>query len=149
VAALAAAMGVPADVLEEEVARFSANARQLVDPDFGRGTVWFEGFTGGGPKPELSLAPIDEAPFYALRMYDGALGTAGGLAIDRDARVLSMTGEPIEGLYAAGNAAASLFGPTYPSGGVTLGPALTFGYLAGRHLAGVSLAPTQTQEVSV
>jgi succinate dehydrogenase/fumarate reductase flavoprotein subunit len=147
-AALAAAMGVDATVLEEEVARFSANARKGADPDFHRGTVWFEGFTAGGPTPERSLAPIDEPPFFALRMYEGALSTAGGLRTDRDARVLSMDGEPIDGLYAAGTAAASIFGATYPSGGATLGPALTFGYLAGRHLAGLPSDPHDREEVA-
>lgn len=133
--ALAGKMGVDPVVLGVEVERFSANARNFVDPDFGCGTIWFEGVTVGGPRPETLLAPIDTPPYYAMRMYDGAIGTAGGLKTDRDARVLTFDGDPIVGLYAAGNAAASIFGPVYPAGGSTLGPALTFGYLAGRHLA--------------
>lgn len=135
-AELAALTGVDADGLTAEVARFNANARRGEDPDFGRGTVWFEGFKNGGPAPERSLAPLETAPYFAMRLYDGALGTAGGLRTDGDGRVLGMDGAPLAGLFAAGNAAASIFGPSYPAGGVTLGPALVFGARAGRAAAG-------------
>jgi 3-oxosteroid 1-dehydrogenase len=78
---------------------------------------------------------VDQAPFYAVRIYDGTLGTQGGPLVDEHARVLRYRGGVIEGLYAAGNASACVFGPAYPGGGATIGPALTFGYLAGRHVA--------------
>lgn len=131
---LAKLIDVPPANLEAELARYNENAAKGEDPDFGRGTVWWEGWTTGGPSPEKSLATIEEAPFYAMPLYDGILGTAGGLLVDPDARVRAMAGGVIPGLYAAGNTAASIFGPGYPGGGSTLGPAMTFGYLAGRDL---------------
>jgi len=135
--ALAEMIGVDPVGLGEEVRRFNGHVAKGSDPDFGRGTLWFEGFTAGGPSPERALAPIARPPYFAVAIYDGALGTAGGLRIDGHAQVLSSAGAPVPGLYAAGNTAASVFGPGYPSGGATLGPALTFGYLAGRHLSGI------------
>lgn len=134
-AGLAGEIGVEAANLTDEVQRFNGFVAEGVDHDFGRGTLWFEGFTSGGPTAEGSLAPIERAPFYALRLYPGALGTCGGPRIDGHGRVLANHGGAIEGLYAAGNASASVFGPGYPGGGATLGPAITFGYLAGCHLA--------------
>ncbi|MET7841100.1 FAD-dependent oxidoreductase [Streptomyces sp. NPDC005356] len=134
VAELAAAVGVPADALVATVERWNGQVAKGVDDDFGRGTVWFEGWTSGGPDPARMLAPIETGPFYAIKLYDGVLGTAGGLSIDRHGRVRAARGGVVEGLYAAGNAAASVFGPAYPGGGATLGPALTFGHLAGAHL---------------
>ncbi|HEY4277010.1 MAG TPA: FAD-dependent oxidoreductase [Conexibacter sp.] len=134
-AQLAEQIGVDADGLGDEVERFNAGARRGEDPDFGRGTVWFEGFKNGGPAAERSLAPLEQAPFFAMRLYDGALGTAGGLRTDGDGRVLGMDGAPLPGLMAAGNTTASIFGPSYPAGGVTLGPALVFGARAGRAAA--------------
>jgi 3-oxosteroid 1-dehydrogenase len=89
----------------------------------------------GGPSAEKCLGPVETSPFYAVRIYDGALGTQGGPLTDRHARVLRYGGGVVDGLYAAGNASACVFGPAYPGGGATIGPALTFGYLAGRHVA--------------
>jgi 3-oxosteroid 1-dehydrogenase len=133
---LAAAMGIDPDGLRDEVAHFNEGAERGVDPDFKRGSVWFEGQTRGGPSAEATLAPIVTAPFYGMRVYHGLLGTAGGLRIGRDAGVLDSVGEPIPGLYACGNAAASIFGPMYPGGGTTLGLGVTFGYLAGMAVGG-------------
>lgn len=132
---LAGKAGIDPAGLADEVAKFNRYVADRHDPDFSRGTVWFEGFSSGGPSPEKSLAPVARAPFYAMAIFDGALGTAGGLKIDENARVRAMRGGFIDGLYAVGNAAASIFGPMYPSGGVTLGPGIMFGYLAGQHLA--------------
>ena len=81
------------------------------------------------------MRAVGQAPFYAIPLVNGALGTNGGMVIDAHARVRSMRGGVVPGLYAAGNASASVFGPAYPGGGATIGPALTFGYLAGRHAA--------------
>jgi succinate dehydrogenase/fumarate reductase flavoprotein subunit len=81
------------------------------------------------------MAPVAQPPFYAVALRNGALGTNGGPRIDSEARVRTYGGGVIPGLYAAGNVAASVFGPAYPGGGATIGPALTFGYLAGRHVA--------------
>jgi 3-oxosteroid 1-dehydrogenase len=135
IAELAEQISVDPDVLQAEVARFNGFVDQGHDADFGRGSVWWEGWTTGGPTAEKSMARLDDPPFYAMPLYDGILGTAGGVLVDDDGRVRAMRGGVIDGLYAAGNIAASLFGPSYPGGGATLGPAMTFGYLAGRHAA--------------
>ena len=132
---LAHGIGVPAEALVDEVGRFNAHVAEGADPDFGRGTLWFEAFTAGGPSPEKALAPIDRAPFYATRLYNGVLGTCGGPRITADGQVIAARGGVVPGFYAAGNVSASVFGPGYPAGGATLGPAITFGYLAGRHLS--------------
>jgi succinate dehydrogenase/fumarate reductase flavoprotein subunit len=133
-AELADSIGVPEDALDDTVGRWNESVEQGEDRDFGRGTAWFEGFTTGGPGPHM-LAKIETPPFYALPLYDGAIGTAGGLLTDDEARVVSMRGEVIPGLYAVGNAAASAFGPAYPGGGASIGQGLTFGYIAGLDVA--------------
>ena len=133
---LADEIGVSPDALEATVTRWNEHVAAGEDPDFHRGTVRFESHMSGHfPTPEHSLGAVATAPFYAMPLYDGTLGTNGGPRIDADARVLRHDGKPIPGLYAAGNASASVFGPAYPGGGATIGPALTFGYLAGRHAA--------------
>jgi 3-oxosteroid 1-dehydrogenase len=81
-----------------------------------------------------------------MALYNGILGTVGGLRIDTDARVQSLRGGPIEGLYAVGNVASGIFGQTYPGGGCTLGPGLTFGYLAGQHVAAESPQEIERRE---
>jgi succinate dehydrogenase/fumarate reductase flavoprotein subunit len=129
VAALAEAIGVPAAELDATVARFNEGAARGDDPELGRGSTPYDRFIGG-------LGPLDEAPYYALRVLPGCLGTKGGPRTDSHGRVLSVaTGEPIPRLYAAGNAAASPFGLAYPGAGGTLGPALVFGLRAGRAAA--------------
>jgi 3-oxosteroid 1-dehydrogenase len=131
---LAAEIGVDPDGLSATVARWNNQVAAKADTDFGRGSVWFEAWTSGGPSADL-LAPIDTPGYYAMRLYDGALGTAGGLDIDETSRVKRLRGGVIPGLYAAGNTAASVYGLGYPGGGATIGQALTFGYLAGQHAA--------------
>ncbi|MFD2857236.1 FAD-binding protein [Seohaeicola zhoushanensis] len=86
-----------------------------------------------GPNP--NLAPIERGPFYAVRVVPGSFGTFAGLKTDGKARVLDVEGQPIPGLYAAGTDMASVMGGHYPAGGINLGPALTFGFIAGRHAA--------------
>ena len=132
---LADKIDLPKDALLETVEKFNANAKNGEDPDFGRGTFYWENFMGGGANPKINLGPIEDPPFYAARIYWGALGTNGGPRINENAQVLNQKGEPISGLYAAGNAAAGVFGHTYPGGGATIGPAIAFGYLAGIHAA--------------
>lgn len=132
---LAEKIGVNADGLEEQIARWNANCELGIDPDFHRGTVMFEALTNGGPSPENNLGKIEKGPFYALPVYSGALGTNGGPRTDEDGRVTRYDGSVIKGLYAAGNAAMNPVGPLYPSAGGTIGPAMTFGYLAGKHIA--------------
>ena len=82
------------------------------------------------------MGTIEKPPFYALPVHCGCLGTKGGPRTNTNAQVISVFGEVIEGLYAAGNAMASVCGPAYWGGGATIAPAMTFGYIAGRHAAG-------------
>ena len=139
---LAERIGVPPDTLVETMERFNANASRGVDPDFHRATVYWENFLAGGPSPKANLAPINTPPFYALPIYLGTLGTNGGLRIDLDGRVRSLRGGIVEGLYAAGNTTANIFGSMYPAGGATIGPAVVFGHHAGKHAASNTVART-------
>jgi 3-oxosteroid 1-dehydrogenase len=79
-----------------------------------------------------------KAPFYAMPLYPGDIGSNGGLVINENGQVMNEAGAPIPGLYAAGNTTASVMGKSYPGAGATLGPAMTFGYLAARHAAGIN-----------
>jgi 3-oxosteroid 1-dehydrogenase len=129
-------IGVDADALEATVARWNEQVAAGEDTEHHRGTIAFETqMSGRPPSPEACMAPVEQPPFYAIQLHNGALGTNGGPRIDAHARVRRASGGVVPGLYAAGNAAASVFGPAYPGGGATIGPALTFGYLAGRHVA--------------
>ena len=125
--------------LEQAVARYNEHAKSGSDPDFGKGTNAYNRFYGDPDiKPNPCVAPIARAPFYAVRVEIGDLGTYAGIATDGNAQVLDEHKRPIPGLYAAGNDALSIMGGNYPGPGITLGPAMTFGWIAGRHLAGVS-----------
>lgn len=136
---LAQACGIDPAGLRATVAEFNSHARHGQDPAFGRGSTPFARKQGDplhkGPNP--CVAPIEHGPFYAVKVQAGCFGTFAGLRTDGHARVLDADGQPIRGLYAAGTDMASVFGGWYPSGGINLGPALTFGYVAGRHIAGV------------
>ena len=135
---LATACGIDPAGLAVTVTEFNRHARVGADPEFGRGTTGFNRY-GGDPAvvPNPSLAPIERAPFYAVRVVPGSFGTFAGLATDAAARVLDTHDVPIPGLYAVGCDQASVMGGHYPAGGINLGPAMTFGYLAARHLAGI------------
>ncbi len=125
---LAHRLEIPPARLGETVDRFNRDADEGVDRDYGRGSFVFDHFSAGTG----ALGPVRQPPFYALRILPGCLGTKGGLRIDADGRVLRADGRGvIEGLYAAGNAAASPFGMAYPGPGSTIGPALVFGSWAG------------------
>ena len=133
---LADAIGVEASALSATVANFNRHAQEGRDPEFGRGGTIYQRHLGDvGHAPNPCVAPIAQAPFFALRIYPADLGTAIGLAIDEHARVLREDGSAIAGLYACGNDMSSIMNGNYPGPGITLGPALTFGYIAGRHLA--------------
>ncbi|NPV22565.1 FAD-dependent oxidoreductase [Bradyrhizobium aeschynomenes] len=135
-AELARVTGIDAMSLEATVAAFNADAALGQDPSFGKGSRAYNRYQGDalhGPNP--CVAPIKDGPFYAIKMVIGDLGTYAGIRTDEHARALDAQGQPIEGLYAAGNDMASIMGGNYPGAGITLGPALTFGYIAGRHLA--------------
>jgi len=111
-------------------------ARTGEDKDFGRGGNVFDRYYGDvNVKPNPCLAPLAKGPYYAMRMDAGDIGTKGGLLTDAQARVVRPDGSPIEGLYAIGNTSASVMGIAYPGAGATIGPAMTFGYIAANHIA--------------
>jgi len=135
---LAAAAGIDADGLEATVRDYNRGAARGEDPRFRRGATAFNRYLGDADhKPNPNVAPVGAGPYYALKMIMGDLGTFDGLATDRFARVLDAGRKAIPGLYAVGNDSASIMGGNYPGAGITLGPIMTFGYLAGRHLAGL------------
>ncbi|MEI4485971.1 FAD-dependent oxidoreductase [Frigidibacter sp. MR17.14] len=141
-AALAAACNLPAAALADTVARFNGPAARGEDPEFHRGDSAYNRVQGDPdhPGPNPSLAPLATAPFYAVKIVVGSLGTFDGLRTDPGARVLDAAGRPVPGLFAVGNDMSSIFGGHYPAGGITLGPGMTFGWIAGRVLAGQPVA---------
>ncbi|TAM87803.1 MAG: FAD-binding protein, partial [Jatrophihabitans sp.] len=136
--ALAEQIGVPPAVLAATVERFNGFARTGVDEDFGRGASAYDRYYGDPTLPNPNLDVIGRAPFYAIRLEVGDLGTKGGLVCDEHARVLREDGTLIEGLYATGNTSASVMGNEYAGAGATIGPSMVFGYVAARHAAGVA-----------
>jgi 3-oxosteroid 1-dehydrogenase len=139
IAELAGEIGVDPAALEATVTRFNTCAAKGEDPDFQRGEAAYDKMYGDpSVQPNPCLAPVDKGPFYAMPIYPGDIGTNGGLTTDEKARVLNEKGKPIGGLYAVGNNAASAMGESYPGAGVTIGPALTFGYVAARDAMGVN-----------
>lgn len=138
-AELAAACGVDAAEFERTVANYNAHAARGEDPEFHKGSTAYNRYLGDpSVTPNPCIAPIQTGPFYAVQLVIGDLGSFAGLKTDAQARVLNGEGRPVPGLYAAGNDMASIMGGNYPGGGITLGPAMTFGYIAGRHAAGVA-----------
>jgi succinate dehydrogenase/fumarate reductase flavoprotein subunit len=136
VANLAAAIAVDADTLADTIARWNRDCAVGCDTEFGRGSNAYERFMGDpGVGPNPNLGPIDQPPYYAVRVLSGTIGTKGGPVTDPAGRVLTAAGRPVGGLYAAGNAAAFWTGDGYPGPGATLGVAMTMGYLAGLHAA--------------
>jgi len=135
--ALAASIGVPAAALRSTVSRFNSLAASGKDTDFGRGDSAYDHYyTDPSILPNSCLAPLWLAPYYAFRIVPGDLGTKGGMRTDARARVLRADGSVIPGLYAAGNASAAVMGHSYAGAGSTIGPAMTFGYVAALDLAG-------------
>jgi 3-oxosteroid 1-dehydrogenase len=133
--ALATAIGVPTAALRTTVDRFNSLARQGTDTDFHRGDSAYDHYyTDPSVLPNSCLAPLWLPPYYAFRIVPGDLGTKGGLRTDARARVLREDGSVISGLYAAGNASAAVMGRSYAGAGSTIGPAMTFGYIAARDL---------------
>ncbi|MBR0905298.1 FAD-dependent oxidoreductase [Bradyrhizobium liaoningense] len=150
IARLAARIGVKRSALAATVAAYNADAKEGRDGEFGRGSTVYQRHLGDAAhKPNPCVAPILRAPFFAMRIHPADLGTAIGMKVDAQARVLRADGTPIAGLYACGNDMASIMNGNYPGPGITLGPALTFGYIAGRHLAeGSAATTTSSAEVS-
>lgn len=136
---LAHQIGAAAGELERTVANFNKHAVKGEDPEFGKGSTAYNRSLGDPKhKPNPCVAPVAKGPFYAVRLYVGDLGTFAGLKTNEYAQVLNGNGKPIVGLYSAGNDAASIMGGNYPGGGITLGPAITFGYIAARHMSGTN-----------
>lgn len=135
-AELARACGIDAAGLEATVREFNAHAQRGEDPAFGRGSTIYNRYQGDARvQPNPCVAPLEKGPFYAVKVVPGSFGTFAGLRTDAKARVLDHASAPVPGLYAAGTDMASVFGGFYPAGGINLGPALTFGFVAGEHAA--------------
>ncbi|MFO1304706.1 MAG: FAD-dependent oxidoreductase [Burkholderiales bacterium] len=133
---LARRCGIDPAGLEATMAEYNAHARRGEDPLFGRGSTVYNRYQGDASvRPNPCVAPIERPPFYAVKVVPGSFGTFAGIRTDAHARVVDARGAPIGGLYAAGTDMASVMGGFYPAGGINLGPAMTFGYLAGRHAA--------------
>lgn len=133
---LAGKAGIDAEGLRRTVARHNAFARSGVDDEFHKGEAVLDRFNGdAASKPNPCLGRIEHPPFCALKVWPADLGTSSGLAVNAHAQVLDASARPIAGLYACGNDMASIFRGTYPGPGITLGPALVFGYLAAKHAA--------------
>ncbi|MBH3427006.1 FAD-dependent oxidoreductase [Pseudomonas alkylphenolica] len=136
--ALAITCGIDPQGLSDTVAEFNRHARKGEDPLFGRGSTLYNRKQGDalhGPNP--CVAPIEQGPYYAVKVEPGCFGTFAGLRTNEHAQVLDNQRQPIAGLYAVGTDMASIMGGYYPAGGINLGPAATFGYIAGRHIAEV------------
>lgn len=147
---LASVIGVPAAALQEEVEVFNRDAASGIDTKFSKGSTAYNRYQGDSlVRPNPCMAPILKGPFYAIKVVVGEIGTFAGLATDESCQVLSKDRQPVKGLYAVGNDAASIMGGNYPGAGITLGPALTFGYVVGQTLAKKASEPIdRTSRVS-
>ncbi|CAO3441153.1 FAD-dependent oxidoreductase [Azospirillum endophyticum] len=137
---LARRLDIDAAGLRETVARMNEYAKTGVDPEFGRGTTAYHRANGDpNQKPNPNLGPIGEGPFYAVKLYAGDIGAATGFVTDVNAQVLDTDNRPIRGLYACGNDMNSVMGGVYPAPGITIGPGITFAFVAARHAAGAAI----------
>jgi succinate dehydrogenase/fumarate reductase flavoprotein subunit len=143
-AELAQACGMDANALQATVQRYNAMARVGRDDDFAKGETPYNRIQGDAAAGHTNacMAPLEQGPFYAVKVVMGSLGTFAGLRVNDHAQALDAQGAAIAGLYAGGNDMSSMMGGNYPAGGITLGPAMTFGYLAAHHAAGVDPART-------
>ena len=138
-AELAQKAGIDGAGFETQVAEYNREAREGKDPAFGKGGTAYNRFYGDTDiSPNPCIAPLAQPPYYAVKVVVGDLGTYAGVAANGNAQVLDADNKIIPGLYAAGNDMASIMGGNYPGPGITLGPAMTFGWIAGRHLAGAT-----------
>ena len=151
--ALAEQAGIDPNGLVATVSRFNEMVAQGHDDDFNRGDNAYDNYLMWGDPdfeaPYCTLGPIDQGPYYAVKMEAGALGTSGGPRTNADAQVLDWQDQPIPGLYAAGNAMAAVLADVYGGAGGTIGPGMTFGYLAGRHLGQAASAAHDAPVLSV
>ncbi len=143
---LARQISVDVATLKVTIDRFNQHARKGDDPEFSRGSKAYNRYQGDAQNlPNPCVRAIETGPYYAIKMVIGDIGTFAGLAVDEHTRVLDQRRHPIRGLYAVGNDAASIMGGNYPGAGITLGPALTFGYVSGMALASGASAKTSTE----
>jgi succinate dehydrogenase/fumarate reductase flavoprotein subunit len=134
--ALAQAIGIPGEALTQTVARHDGFARTGVDEDFGKGSDAYQRNLGDPrQRPNPCIGAIEKPPFYALAIHASDIGTSWGLLTDEFARVLRDDASPIAGLYACGNDMASIMAGAYPGPGITIGPGMTFGFIAARRAA--------------
>lgn len=150
---LATKIGVPPGQLRATADRFNALARTGHDDDFNRGDSAYDNYYGDPTLPNPNLHPLGKPPYYAFQIILGDLGTSGGLRTDEHARVLRADDTAVDGLYAVGNASAAVMGRRYAGAGATIGPAMTFGYVAAKHIAeqlsgSVGQAGTRTDTAS-
>lgn len=136
---LARACGIDPAGLRRTLDAYNAPARRGEDPEFGRGSTPYNRKQGDpDQRPNPCVGPIETSPFYAVKVLPGSFNTFAGLKTDAATRVLDAAGAAIPGLHAVGADMASIMGGHYPAGGVNLGPAMAFGYIAGRTIAGVT-----------
>lgn len=136
---LAEITGIDPDGLRQTIEHFNGMAANGRDEDFQRGEFAFDQFSGDNTfTPNNCLAPITTPPFYSIEIYAGDLGTRGGILTNEHAQALDTNGEVVDGLYAAGNCSACVVGNFYPGAGGTIGPAMTYGYIAAKHIASQS-----------
>jgi 3-oxosteroid 1-dehydrogenase len=146
---LARLCGIDAAGLMAEVRKFNGYCRTGVDPEFNRGGRAFDRAHGDPTvKPNPNLGAIEQGPFYAVAMYPGDVGTAGGIVTDEHARVLREDGSIVEGLYATGNSTASVVGRCYPGAGASIGASFVFGYRAAQHAAQASASVAARKEAA-
>jgi 3-oxosteroid 1-dehydrogenase len=137
---LIATTGIDGAGLKRTIDRFNGFCASGIDADYGRGSRAFDNAHGDPTvKPNPNLGPIEKPPFYAVRMYPGDVGTAGGMVTDEHARVLRADGSAIPGLYATGNCTASVVGRCYPGAGASIAASFIFGYVATHHMANRAL----------
>ena len=132
-------MGVDADGLAKTVKKVAKYSETGIDEDYASGSATYDRYYGDPTvTPNPCLAPLNKAPYYAFPVYPGDIGTKGGVDVNANAQALNKQGMPIAGLYATGNTASSVMGYTYPGAGSTIGPAMTFGYVAAKHIMGAN-----------
>jgi succinate dehydrogenase/fumarate reductase flavoprotein subunit len=153
-AELAQACGIDAQALQATVQRYNALAQDGKDRDFGKGETAYNRIQGDAINATRRglrnpcMGPIESGPFYAVKVVMGSLGTFAGLRVNDHAQVIDAQGQAIPGLYAGGNDLSSMMGGHYPAGGITLGPAMTFGFIAAHHAAGRDPAATCEYPIS-
>ncbi|GAB3008251.1 FAD-binding protein [Mycobacterium bourgelatii] len=141
---LATKIDVPAEQLRATAARFNELARKGHDDDFNRGDSVYDNYYGDPTLPNPNLHPLGDPPYYAFRVVLGDLGTSGGLRVDEYARVLRTDDTVVRGLYAVGNTSAPVMGRSYAGAGATIGPAMTFGFVAAKHVADLLVTKSES-----